>query len=62
MDAEWKPVFQAGSSSRLSILQIATWDYVYIIDIIKLQSLPNMNWHLIVDRLFMNEGITKLGT
>ncbi|XP_067941842.1 exonuclease mut-7 homolog [Watersipora subatra] len=61
VDAEWKPVFAAGVSSRLSILQLATWTDVYIFDVLSLAAIEGLDWSPLIDEVFMNGDLLKLG-
>ena len=61
MDAEWKPSFTAGSSSRMAILQIASWTDVYIFDMVTLGEIAELDWSALVDGIFMNSDLLKIG-
>lgn len=61
VDAEWKPSFTANSVSRMAILQIATWSEAYIFDIIALGNAEDMDWSPLVDGIFMNPDLLKIG-
>jgi len=62
VDAEWKPCFSAGAKSRVALLQMSTWTEAYLIDIISLQKIHYLDWSPLVDGIFMNKDILKLGT
>eukprot|EP01028_Stygiella_incarcerata_P006367 TRINITY_DN259_c1_g2_i1.p1 TRINITY_DN259_c1_g2~~TRINITY_DN259_c1_g2_i1.p1 ORF type:complete len:474 (-),score=130.60 TRINITY_DN259_c1_g2_i1:56-1477(-) len=58
LDAEWKPSFQKGRQSRVSILQIATDTHVFIFDM-KFGYGPKME--SLLRKLFRAPGILKIG-
>ncbi|RZF48003.1 hypothetical protein LSTR_LSTR002069 [Laodelphax striatellus] len=59
LDAEWKPAF-SHSPPVLSLLQIATNDRVFLIDILSLEKNSSV-WHQFGSALFTNQNILKLG-
>ncbi|XP_013783154.1 exonuclease mut-7 homolog [Limulus polyphemus] len=61
LDAEWKPTFGI-SEPRISLLQMAVWDSVYLLDMIQLhQCLMPEHWKLLIEDIFCNNKILKLG-
>jgi ribonuclease D len=61
IDGEWPPLLCANSSAqKLSILQIATWDSCFIIDVIKLSD-SQQYWTLFTERILNSQKIIKLG-
>jgi hypothetical protein len=61
IDCEWKPVFKKGEQSRLSIVQIATRDIVYIIDILKIEYEITPQDMILFNDLFNSSTPRKLG-
>lgn len=69
MLSELKSVTKVGfdtehtTSNGVSILQIATRDKIYIVDILTLQQLEidEISWAMMGDRLFNNKNVVKLG-
>lgn len=61
LDAEWKPnlgVFK----EKLSLCQLAVWDYVYLLDILALKVYESKQiWEYLLRKIFNNENILKLG-
>lgn len=57
-DAEWKPTFC--SSNELALIQLATREYVYLIDVIQLK-IANKDWHQLGRYVFNNNEVLKLG-
>ncbi|GFY42115.1 exonuclease mut-7 homolog [Trichonephila inaurata madagascariensis] len=61
LDAEWKPnlgVFK----EKLSLCQLAVWDYIYLLDILALQVYESKQiWEYLLRKVFNNENILKLG-
>ncbi|GFR24676.1 exonuclease mut-7 homolog [Trichonephila clavata] len=61
LDAEWKPnlgVFK----EKLSLCQLAVWDYVYLLDILALKVYESKQiWEYLLRKIFINENILKLG-
>lgn len=62
VDGEWKPCFTAGASSRMAILQISTWQSVFIFDVLALRSIRDLDWSPLVDGIFQNPDLLKIGT
>lgn len=60
VDCEWKPSF-AGHFNELALMQIATRNRVYIIDVISLGALNSNCWQQLSRVLFNNCDILKLG-
>lgn len=57
-DSEWKPTFC--SDNELAIVQLATRQRVYIVDVANIK-LPNVDdWHQLANTIFANEDIVKL--
>ncbi|KAL1116958.1 hypothetical protein AAG570_004286 [Ranatra chinensis] len=59
IDSEWKPVLNR-SRSELALLQIATPDKVYLVDVIALAPFKHL-WHELGLILFANQDVVKLG-
>jgi hypothetical protein len=60
VDSEWKPFFGT-KKNELALLQIASKERVYILDVCSLgQNYPKL-WNELRLTLFGNENITKLG-
>lgn len=60
VDCEWKPTFGV-QKSELALMQIATRDYVYILDVIQLGGKTPHLWQELGKFLFNNCDILKLG-
>lgn len=60
IDCEWKPSFGVNTNA-LALMQIATRQAVFILDVIKLGSSYVHLWHQLGDVLFNNCDILKLG-
>ncbi|GFT20528.1 exonuclease mut-7 homolog [Nephila pilipes] len=61
MDTEWKPHFGL-SADRLALIQIATHDKVYILDMVSLNDcLTSKLWDELMENVFGNPKIIKLG-
>lgn len=60
IDAEWKPAFGT-ATSELSLVQIATHQTVYILDVFSLDRYTQL-WIELGLRLFANQNILKIGT
>lgn len=60
LDCEWKPSFGL-EKSELSLLQIATRNSVFILDVIKLGNKAANLWQELGKFLFNNSNILKLG-
>ncbi|XP_054712950.1 exonuclease mut-7 homolog, partial [Uloborus diversus] len=61
IDSEWKPQFGL-SRDRLSLIQLAVHDKVFILDILALDKcLDFEDWDLLTDDVFGNSNIVKLG-
>lgn len=58
-DAEWKPTFS--STNELALIQIATRDYIYLIDVVQLK-IGSDDWSQLGKYVFNNNEILKLGT
>ncbi|KAI5730748.1 hypothetical protein M8J76_016974 [Diaphorina citri] len=63
LDTEWKPNLSGGSPPTLALLQIATRDRVYILDIITLSKLPRYGQlcHDLELIVFANDDLLKIG-
>lgn len=61
VDAEWKPTMGL-SPSRLSLVQLAVWDCVYVLDILKLSEvLEESQWRQLYTDILSSDYILKLG-
>ncbi|XP_054712666.1 exonuclease mut-7 homolog isoform X2 [Uloborus diversus] len=61
IDAEWRPNLGI-NSEKLSLLQLAVWDFAYLMDILKLQEcLKQCDWEQMMERIFCSKDILKLG-
>ena len=62
IDGEWPPLLGANTcaAQKLSILQIASWDSCFIIDVIKLMD-SQQYWTLFIDSVLNSNNILKLG-
>lgn len=60
IDSEWKPAFGA-QQNELSLIQLATWDQIFILDVIGMSSLPPDVWMEACSLFFENPQILKLG-
>ncbi|XP_055551478.1 exonuclease mut-7 homolog [Wyeomyia smithii] len=56
-DSEWKPTF--GGSNEVSLIQLATWDNVYMIDVMTGQ-LETTDWVALAKNVFNRDDILKL--
>ncbi|XP_058836638.1 exonuclease mut-7 homolog [Topomyia yanbarensis] len=56
-DSEWKPTF--GGSNEVSLIQLATWDDVYLIDVMMSQ-LEGSDWVVLAKHVFNRDDILKL--
>lgn len=61
LDCEWKPVFQKDQQARLSILQVATREFIYVIDILRIQYEITPQDMVLFNDLFMKNSPQKLG-
>ncbi|XP_032904893.1 exonuclease mut-7 homolog isoform X1 [Amblyraja radiata] len=66
IDMEWRPTFTAWTKARVSILQIALKDHVYLLDLpqlVKESESPGreLEFAQFIQSLFSNRTITKLG-
>lgn len=57
-DAEWKPTFS--STNELALIQIATREYIYLIDVVQL-NIGSEDWSQLSKYVFNNNEILKLG-
>lgn len=57
-DAEWKPTFS--STNELALIQIATREYIYLIDVVQL-NIGLDDWSQLGKYVFNNNEILKLG-
>jgi ribonuclease D len=60
IDSEWKPYFGT-RRNELALIQIASREGVYILDVCALGSTCAALWHQLGLSLFGNENIIKLG-
>ncbi|XP_034232755.1 exonuclease mut-7 homolog [Thrips palmi] len=60
IDSEWKPAFGA-QQNELSLIQLATWDRIFILDVIGMLCLPPEVWMEACSLFFENPSILKLG-
>jgi hypothetical protein len=62
LDAEWKPFF-GGNRTELALLQFATFNQIFLIDIISLkaQQVEPGQWNELGNMLFFNDKIIKIG-
>lgn len=61
VDAEWKPTMGL-APSRLSLVQLAVWDGVYVLDILKLSEvLGESHWRQLYTEILSSDDILKLG-
>lgn len=61
IDAEWKPTMGL-TPSRLSLVQMAVWDNVFVLDMLKLpEVLSEAEWGLLYRDVLSSEEILKLG-
>lgn len=58
-DAEWKPTFS--STNELALIQIATRECIYLIDVVQL-NIGSDDWSQLGKYVFNNNEILKLGT
>ncbi|XP_062699607.1 exonuclease mut-7 homolog [Aedes albopictus] len=56
-DSEWKPTF--GGANEVSLIQLATWDDVYMIDVLVSQLEPS-DWAALAKNVFNRDDILKL--
>ncbi|XP_058445548.1 exonuclease mut-7 homolog [Malaya genurostris] len=56
-DSEWKPTF--GGSNEVSLIQLATWDDVYLIDVM-MSRLDGSDWTALAKHVFNRDDILKL--
>ena len=45
----------------MAILQIASWTDVYIFDMVTLGEIAELDWSALVDGIFMNSDLLKIG-
>ncbi|KAL8188854.1 hypothetical protein R6Q57_029609 [Mikania cordata] len=62
LDCEWKPNYEKGSRNKVSIMQIATENMVFVIDLIKLSNEAPAVLDSCLIRIFHSPRILKLGT
>ncbi|XP_075550708.1 exonuclease mut-7 homolog isoform X1 [Dermacentor variabilis] len=61
IDAEWKPTMGL-TPSRLSLVQLAVWDNVYVLDMLKLsETLTEAQWAQLYTGVLSSNEILKLG-
>lgn len=60
IDSEWKPAFGA-QQNELSLIQLATWDRIFILDVIGMSGLSPDVWNEACSLFFENPQILKLG-
>ncbi|KAE8741590.1 hypothetical protein FOCC_FOCC012883 [Frankliniella occidentalis] len=60
IDSEWKPAF-GGKQNELALIQIATWDRIFILDVIGMAGIPEDAWHESSRLFFENPEVLKLG-
>lgn len=60
IDSEWKPAFGA-QQNELALIQLATWDRIFILDVIGLLGICPSFWHQAAQLFFENPDILKLG-
>lgn len=61
IDCEWKPCMRI-RKCELALIQIATFEAIYIIDVLNLVPLlPDSSWGTFVDNIFMNTELLKIG-
>lgn len=56
-DSEWKPTF--GGANEVSLIQLATWDDVYMIDVMVSQLEP-LDWAALAKNVFNRDDVLKL--
>ncbi|XP_034947539.1 exonuclease mut-7 homolog [Chelonus insularis] len=61
IDSEWKPNFGGFKENQISLIQIATKNNVYIVDVIEIGSENTELWRKFGAALFGNKHITKIG-
>lgn len=59
IDAEWKPISRGGTSD-VALIQIATREQIYLIDVVLLNIVTN-DWNQLVDHVFNNQQMVKIG-
>lgn len=59
MDMEWRPKLGSMDTTQLSIIQIAVWDTIYLIDVLKLLPLKDQ-WKEFSSKIF-NSSLLVLG-
>lgn len=59
IDAEWKPISR-GATTDVALIQIATREQIYLIDVVLLNIVTN-DWNQLVDHVFNNQQIVKIG-
>ena len=60
IDSEWKPAFGA-QQNELSLIQLATWDRIFILDVIGMSGISPTAWQEGARLFFENPDILKLG-
>lgn len=60
MDSEWKPAF-GGQQNEVALIQLATWDRIFILDVIGMANVSPSVWHDALKLFFENPDIIKLG-
>ena len=60
IDSEWKPAFGA-QQNELSLIQLATWDRIFILDVIGMSGINPGSWQEASRLFFENPDILKLG-
>lgn len=60
IDSEWKPAF-GGQQNELALIQLATWDKIFILDIIGTSNVNPRAWEEASRLFFENPDVLKLG-
>ncbi|KAK3927247.1 Exonuclease mut-7-like protein [Frankliniella fusca] len=60
IDSEWKPAF-GGKQNELALIQIATWDRIFILDVIGMSQVSEEAWLEASLLFFENPEVVKLG-
>ncbi|KAI0227147.1 3'-5' exonuclease domain-containing protein [Lamellibrachia satsuma] len=62
LDAEWRPGFGQATVSRMALLQLATAQHVFLLDMLTLTDvLTDHDWNALAEQLFANEHVLIVG-
>jgi len=61
-DTEWRPTYQKGKQAQLALIQLATHDSIFLLDVLALRCcLSASDWLSLGSQVFMNADVIKVG-